>query len=118
MTINSRLYIHNKIQMIKLYLLNKLLKQSSIEREVYKDILNTFNNGNKVFRIYIKNAPIGELDLQQYLSNYSDWKHSDRDLEVILNFIIYYLESKFAFNRMSIRMYKSEDGYFEVHNIK
>jgi hypothetical protein len=117
MNIEFKIYLNQQIQMTKYYLASKILKPSPIDKEIYKDILTYFNDGNSIYKLYIKNAPIGEVSLRDYLRVYSDWEHSDRDLQSIYLFVLDYLNFKFSINRKSIRII-SNDDYLEVHKIK
>ena len=99
---------------------HKLNHRKSIDDMIYKDILHTFAyNENGYYRLYMKKAPIGYLDLETLIQdnrgNYIPV--NEIDLSYAYDFVLDHIMFKFALCPSVKVCTYNKDGnkYFEVY---
>ena len=99
---------------------NKLDRKGFIIDMIYQDILHTFAyDKNDHYRLYMRNAPINELDLeslwQELRGDYT--RINDVDLYYLYMLILDYLDTKFVWYP-SVKVCTNEENgikYFDVY---
>ena len=99
---------------------NKLDHKGFIVDMIYQDILHTFAyDKNDHYRLYMRNAPINELDLeslwQELRGDYT--RINDVDLYYLYMLILDYLDTKFVWYP-SVKVCTNEENgikYFDVY---
>lgn len=102
------------------FIINYLNKTRYLPKQISYDVLDTLSNKNtSMYRLYLKDSPIGEDDLERMIqarrNNYT--RVNEVDLHHLYDITLDYLQVKFAlcpsirivtYNHKSVK-------YFEVH---
>lgn len=110
---------HNFKKLSSEFIITYLNRKKYLPKQISLDVMDSFSNNNIMFRMYMRNSPIGEQDIERLIqSRRNEYTPvNEVDLHHIYDITLDYLQVKFAFCRsVSIITYNvNGNKYFEVH---